>query len=360
MLALPRPPPFRNFFNHSLQSTKKRPHGETFELLGNDNRKIKLPSSLAESSVTDEPIALPQKKKARSASPGSPTSVAIPPPKHSVALHPPKPLEQPCSWTPEEYAAIVDICDYDDDPVDVAIHRLSFKDIPLTCDREPPSLKKNGSKKRPGKIKFMMREVMTMDFTGNGPISSYKSVDAVTTWYVPNRSDYVEQGCSRDIWYTKDEIDEMMINKLVQEDDDGDEDEGKAIDDANDEEDKFSSKTSDDFDNILNEILGGETMSATNADKNDKGSPPSYSRDIYRAAFLAGYNHFQRLSIECKEPISWFWKGQIRVENETITSLLQEDNNGADHSTTSNVTEGMANAGDTEGMTSAGDTKGQQ
>merc|ERR1711907_225136 len=111
---------------------------------------------------------------------------------------------------------------------------------------------KNGnSKKRPGKIKFMMREVMTMDFTGNGPISSYEEVDAVTTWYVPNRSDYVEQGCSRDIWYTKDEIDEMMINKLVQEDDDDGEEEEKTNDDgakANHEKDDSTS-----FDDILNE-----------------------------------------------------------------------------------------------------------
>merc|ERR1712146_73162 len=82
-----------------------------------------------------------------------------------------------------------------------------------------------------------------------------------------------------------------------------------------------------------------QATTSTNAGSNKEQGSQSYSRDIYRAAFLAGYNHFQRLSIECKEPISWFWKGQIRVENETITSLLQEDNNGADHSTgTSNVT----------------------
>merc|ERR1712146_260409 len=101
----------------------------------------------------------------------------------------------------------------------------------------------------------------------------------------------------------------------------------------------------------MGEILGEGATSATNADSNNKGSSsssPSYSRDIYRAAFLAGYNHFQRLSIECKEPISWFWKGQIRVENETITSLLQEDNNGSDHSTGTNVTEGTAKAGNKE------------
>merc|ERR1719408_958267 len=133
-----------------------------------------------------------------------------------------------------------------------------------------------------------------------------------------------------------------MINKLVQEDDDEEHEEDKPNDDVDEKEDKFSSKSSDDFDDILNEILGEGATSATNAGSTNKGSSSSqsYSRDIYRAAFLAGYNHFQRLSIECKEPISWFWKGQIRVENETITSLLQEDNNGADHSTrTSNVTE---------------------
>merc|ERR1712196_661507 len=118
--------------------------------------------------------------------------------------------------------------------------------------------------------------------------SSYEEVDAVTTWYVPNRSDYVEQGCSRDIWYTKDEIDEMMINKLVQEDDEeNDEDESKANDDVDEKEDKFSSKTSDDFDDILNEILGEGATSATNAGKGNKESSHSYSRDIYRAAFLA-------------------------------------------------------------------------